>query len=109
MSNNSYCQMETVGKQIRELRRRNKFTLSRVSKELRIDPSVLSKIERGERNASRKLIIELATLFNVDQEELLLNYYSDKVVYEIMKETYANKILKVAEKKLQYMSGNINE
>lgn len=67
-----------------------------------IDQSILSKIERGERKATRNQVIQIARIFNVDEKELLINYLSDKVLYDLKDEVFASDVLKVAEKKIEY-------
>jgi len=100
--------MLTIGEQIRKLREDKGLPLRKVSAELDIDQSILSKIERGERKASKDQIIQIAKIFNVDEKELLLNYLSDKVLYELIDEDLAADVLKVAERKIKYLSERDN-
>ncbi|WP_207214099.1 helix-turn-helix domain-containing protein [Brumimicrobium glaciale] len=95
---------KTIGQQIRELREANDLPLRKVAAAVDIDQSILSKIERGERRATRELIIKFAELFNVDEKQMLINYFSDKVLYEIVNEEFASEILKVAEAKVEYLN-----
>jgi transcriptional regulator with XRE-family HTH domain len=94
--------MLTIGEQIRKLREDKGLPLRKVAAELDIDQSILSKIERGERKASKDQIILIAKIFSVDEKELLINYLSDKVLYELIGEDLAADALKVAEKKIKY-------
>ncbi len=94
--------MISIGEQIRKLREEQGLPLRKVAAKLDIDQSILSKIERGERKASKKQIIQIARIFNADEKELLINYLSDKVLYELIDEELAADALKVAEKKIQY-------
>jgi transcriptional regulator with XRE-family HTH domain len=94
--------MLTIGKQIRKLREDKELPLRKVAAELDIDQSILSKIERGERKASKGQIIQIAKIFGVDEKELLINYLSDKVLYELIDEDLAADALKLAEKKIKY-------
>jgi transcriptional regulator with XRE-family HTH domain len=63
----------------------------------------LSKIERGQRKASKEQVLKLAEYFNVDREQLLVAWLSDKIVYELTDEEFADKALKVAEEKIKYV------
>jgi transcriptional regulator with XRE-family HTH domain len=94
---------ESFGEHIRKLREENGLPLRKVAAILDIDPSTLSKIERGERSANRKMIPVLAGLFKKDIDTLSLILLSDKVAYDLMKEENPNEILKVAEVKIQYL------
>jgi len=100
--------MLTIGKQIRKLREDKELPLRKVAAELDIDQSILSKIERGERKASKDQIIQIANIFCVNEKELLINYLSDKLLYELIDEDLAVDALKVAEKKIKYLSSRVN-
>jgi transcriptional regulator with XRE-family HTH domain len=100
--------MLTIGEQIRKLRDDQGLPLRKVAAELDIDQSVLSKIERGERQASKKQIIQVARIFNVNEKELLINYLSDKVLYDLKNEALAPDALKVAEQKMKNLIKNQN-
>lgn len=98
--------MLSIGEQIRFLREDKGLPLRKVAAELDVDQSILSKIERGQRKASKKQVIQIAKIFNVDEKELLINYLSDKILYELIDEELATDALKVAEKKIKFMSKN---
>ena len=100
--------MLSIGEQIRKLREGQGLPLRKVAAELDIDQSILSKIERGERKASKEQIIQIARIFKVDEKELLINYLSDRVLYDLKDEDLATDALKVAEKKINYMTKNQN-
>lgn len=70
---------------------------------LDIDPSTLSKIERGERSANKEMLPILSQLFEEDEVELGLILMSDKVAYDLLTEENPNQILKVAEEKRKYL------
>jgi transcriptional regulator with XRE-family HTH domain len=68
-----------------------------------IDTSILSKIERGEREASRDIVIKAATFFDIKQAEFLTNFFSEQVARIIYQKDNYYKILKVAEEKIKYI------
>lgn len=80
-----------------------KLPLRKVAAALDIDPSTLSKIERGERSANKEMLPLLADLFNESEEDLGLILMSDKVAYDLMQEENPDQILKVAEEKIKYL------
>lgn len=96
--------MLSIGEQIRELRKEQGLPLRKVAAELDIDQSILSKIERGERKATKDQIVQIARIFKVDEKELLINYLSDRVLYDLKNEDFATDALKAAEKKIKYMT-----
>jgi len=94
--------MNSIGETIRNLRLDKQLPLRTVAAYLDIDQAILSRIERGERKATREHIIKLAQYFNVPENDLLITWLSDKVVYEIADESVAFEALKVAEEKVKY-------
>lgn len=93
----------SIGETLRKLREESKLPLRKIAHQLDIDQSSLSKIERNEKRATKEQIIQLAKIYKVDEQELLLQFNSDNVVYEIKEEKNPEKILKVAEKKIAYI------
>jgi transcriptional regulator with XRE-family HTH domain len=94
---------ETFGEHIRKLREQFGLPLRKVAATLDIDPSTLSKIERGERSANKEMLPLLAELFSENEEMLGLILLSDKVANDLMQEANSNEILKVAEEKIKYL------
>ena len=99
---NVLIKMKSLGSTLRELRENKQLPLRVIAAFLDIDPAIMSRIERGQRKASREQIVKLAEYFNVDENELLVAWLSDKIVYEISEEENAIEALKVAEEKIQY-------
>ena len=62
--------MKSLGNTLRELKEKRQLPLRVGAAFLDIDPAIMSRIERGERKASREQIIKLAGYFNVDQNKL---------------------------------------
>lgn len=95
--------METFGDKIRTLRVTNALTLREVSEKLGIDISTLGKIEKNNRSANKDLIKKIANLYKVEEKELLISFFSDKIIYEIAGEEFGEEALKVAEEKVEYL------
>ncbi|GIV35037.1 MAG: transcriptional regulator [Chitinophagales bacterium] len=95
--------MKTVGELIREAREKRGLLLRQVASFLEIDQALLSKIERGERKATRENIIKLASFLELNEKELLVQYLSEKIAYDLQDEDVAKEALKVAEKKVEYL------
>lgn len=94
--------MESLGETIRKRREDKELPLRTVAAYLDIDQAILSKIERGQRNANREQVIKLASFFNMNETDLLVSWLSDKLVYEVRNEDMALKALQVAEEKVKY-------
>jgi len=95
--------METVGQIIRAKRESQGLLLRQVAAHLDIDQAILSKIERNERKPTKENIIKLSQILKLDKDELLIQFMSDKIAYEIADEDCASRVLKVAEKKVKYL------
>jgi transcriptional regulator with XRE-family HTH domain len=94
--------MKNLGDTLRELRENKQLPLRVIAAYLDIDPAIMSRIERGQRKASREQVIKLAAYFNVCEDELIIAWLSDKVVYELADEQLGIEALKVAEEKVKY-------
>ena len=98
--------METFANKIRLARDQNSLYLRQVAAELEIDQAIISKFERGERKPTRDQVIKFAKFYNLNTEELLIAWLSDKVTYELVDETLACEALKVAEAKIRYVQNS---
>ena len=94
--------MDSLGETIRKLREEKELPLRTVAAFLDIDQAILSKIERGKRNANREQVVKLAEFFKIKEKDLLVSWLSDKLVYEVADEDVALKALQVAEEKVEY-------
>ena len=93
---------KSIGQIIRELREQKKILVKQVAALLEVDPSLISKIERGDKRPTREQIRQLADILVVDENELMIAYLSDRLVYEIRDEDLAMEAIKVAEQKIEY-------
>ncbi|MFH2142299.1 MAG: nucleotidyltransferase domain-containing protein [Bacteroidota bacterium] len=94
--------MDRLGDIIRKLREEKQLPLRTVAAYLDIDQAILSRIERGQRKATREHVIKLAKYFKVNENDLLVAWLSDKIVNEVADEDIALKALQVAEEKVAY-------
>jgi predicted nucleotidyltransferase len=96
--------MDNLGETIRKLREENKLPLRTVAAYLDIDQAILSKMERGQRRATREQVVKLAQYFRVNEPDLLVNWLADKLVYELADEQVALKALQVVEAQVAYQT-----
>lgn len=91
-----------LGQKIRELRESQNLLLRQVAAELEVDTALMSKVERGDRNASKQQVIEIAKYLKANEEELLTLWLADKIESTIVEEpTIAYQAMKIANKKLK--------
>jgi transcriptional regulator with XRE-family HTH domain len=94
--------MNNLGQKIRELREKQNILLRQVAAQIEVDTALISKIERGERKASRQQVIEIAKYLNASEEDLLTLWLADKIETTIAEEPQvAYNAMKIASKKLE--------
>ena len=88
------------GERIRELRTKQNLLLRQLASQLDVDTSIISKIERGDRQLKKEQIPLLAQILKADVEELQTLWLADQI-YEVVKdEKMANEAMQVAEEKI---------
>jgi HTH-type transcriptional regulator, competence development regulator len=95
--------LKTIGEIIREQREKKGLLLRQLAALTEMDTAILSKIERGDRRATKIQITKFAHILKLDERELMIQFISEKIAYELQDEEVANEVLKVAEKKVQYL------
>lgn len=93
--------MKSLGDIIRKHRENNELPLRTVAAYLDIDQAILSKIERGHKNANRNQVIKLAKYFKINESELLISWLSDRLMNEVSNEEIALEALLLAVKKVK--------
>jgi predicted nucleotidyltransferase len=96
--------MENLGEIIKKSRIERKLPLRTVAAFLDIDQAILSKIERGQRMATRKQVINLAAYYKLNENDLLVAWLSDKLVNELANEEVGQRALIAAEQKISYQT-----
>ena len=80
---------ETKGLKIRE-----------VAQLLQIDQALISKFESGQRNPTRKQIVQLAELLEIDLETIMVLWLKEKILREITEEEFGPKALLAAQNEI---------
>ncbi|NLB80261.1 MAG: helix-turn-helix transcriptional regulator [Clostridiaceae bacterium] len=91
----------SLGQILRELRETKRLLLRQVAAALEMDTALLSKFERDERKPNKEQVLAFARYYNVNADELVLAWLSDKIAGEVQNEDLAKEALKVAEKKVE--------
>ena len=94
--------MDSLGDTIRKLREDINLPLQSVAAFLDIEPELLSKIESGHRKPTREQVVKLAGYFKLNENDLLVAWLADKVLYEVEDEEVALQALQMAEEKIAY-------
>jgi transcriptional regulator with XRE-family HTH domain len=96
-------QMNKFGDIIRKKREEKGMLLRQLAAIIEVDTAILSKVERGERKARREQVEKIAKALELNENELLIEYLSENIAYEILNEDSAMDVLKVAESKIEYL------
>ena len=94
--------MKTFGEIIREAREQFAWTLSDLSMRTGIDSAILSKIERSERMATRRNVIDLSVALSIPLDTTLSHWLSTKILREVGYENIALEALALAEDAVKY-------
>jgi transcriptional regulator with XRE-family HTH domain len=97
------AKLKSFGEYTRTLREEAELPLRKVAADLNIDPSLLGKIERNERQPTKDFIKQVASYYKVDHKSLFKEFLSDRIAYQILDEEADIDILKVAEQKVTYL------
>jgi transcriptional regulator with XRE-family HTH domain len=90
-----------LGDKIRELRTKQNLLLREIASKLKVDTSIISKMERGERPIRKEQISILANILKFNKEELYTLWLADQVMDVIKDEPLADKALKKVSKKIK--------
>lgn len=93
----------TFGEHLKKQREERGLPIRKVAAFIDIDPSTLSKIERGERSANKEIIPRIAELFDEEEEMLNMILLSDKIAYDLIEESNPNTILEIVLKKIKIL------
>lgn len=94
--------MNAFGTILKTSREEKGLKLAEVFAVLKIDTAIISKIERGERRATRKQVTDFVQFYALDEQEAFSAWLSDKILYELKDENFGLEALKVAESAVKY-------
>ena len=100
--------MKTLGETLKSAREEKEMILRKVAAEVDIDQSLISKFEKNERKPTKEQIIRLANFYGLSENDLIINWYSEKIAEELKYTESTSEILKVAEEKINYYKTQVN-
>ena len=90
------------GERIRELRTKQNLLLRQLASQLDVDTSIISKVERGDRQLKKEQIPLLAQILKADVEELQTLWLADQIYAVIKDEKLALKAIHIAEEEVKF-------
>jgi transcriptional regulator with XRE-family HTH domain len=101
--------MKSLGQILKKAREKKNLILRKVAAAVDIDQSLISKFEKNERKPTKSQIIRLAHFYDFPENELIINWYSEKIAEELKYTDSISEILKAAEEKIKYYKSQNNE
>jgi len=98
--------MDSVATLLKNGRENKGFKTREVSRFLTIDQALISKFESGQRHPTKKQIVQLAELLEIDFETLMVAWLKEKILHAIGDEACGLKALHAVEKELNPKSAD---
>lgn len=96
--------METLAEVLKSSRESKGLLLREVASLIDVDTAMISRFEKGDRNPTRPQLQKLSDALDLNFEELLTLWLSEKIYDDIQGEVVALKALQVAEERIKYNS-----
>lgn len=93
--------MKSFGETIREIRESKGLLLRQAAAFLEVDTAFVSKLERGERKASREQVEKLADFLTASKNNLITVWLTEKVIELVNNDSQGEAVLKLAIKELK--------
>lgn len=94
--------MQTIGTTFKNIREERNLLLEDLTQKTGISKAVLSRIENGKRLPTREQVNQLCKYYKAEKNEIIVQWLSDKLVYEVQDEDFALEAMQVAEEKIKY-------
>ena len=95
--------MQTIGSTLKSIREEKGLLLQDVTSITGINMTLLSRIENDKRLPTREQVNLLCNYYKVQKNEIIVQWLSDKIVYEMQDEDLALAAMQVAEEKVTYI------
>lgn len=95
--------MQTIGSTLKSIREQKGLLLQDVTGTTGINTTLLSRIENDKRLPTREQVNLLCNYYKVQKNEIIVQWLSDKIVYEMQDEDLALAAMQVAEEKVTYL------
>ena len=100
--------MQTIGSTLKTIREDKSLLLQDVTSKTGINKTLLSRIENNKRLPTREQVNQLCKYYKVKKNEIIIQWLSDKIVYEMQDEDLALTAMQVAEEKIKYNEKQFN-
>ncbi len=96
--------MGTIGQTFKTIREERQLNLEDVKERTGINKTLLSRIENGKRLPTKEQVIQLSKFYKVENDGLIIQWLSEKLVFGVQDEEAALEAIQVSEEKIKYSS-----
>ena len=97
-----FVNMKNFAIYIRDVRLSKSIKLVSAEVQMGLDKALLSKIEKGDRRATRDQVDAMIQFYNLNTKEAMSLWLSDKILYDLLDEPFAMNALIIAEDRVRY-------
>ena len=94
--------MQTIGATFKKIREERKLLLEDVTQKTGINKTLLSRIENGKRLPTREQVNQLCKYYKAGKDGIMVQWLSDKIVYEMKGESFALQAIQAAQEKISF-------
>ena len=87
---------------IKQLREEQSLTQRQVAAELGIDVAMYNRFEKGERYMKRELVKNLAHIYGISEDELLILWLAGKVYALLSEEDFAGEVISMVAENITF-------
>jgi Fic family protein len=99
----NYVIMKKFSEIIKERREEKGFIIREIAEMLSVDPTLVSRFERGYRKPTKEQVYKLANILDLDATKLMVQWLAESILYEIGDDDMALEAMKVAEEEIKYI------
>ncbi len=93
--------MNYLGDKLRTLRESQGLLLRQAAAFLEVDTAFISKVERGEKKATKEQVIKLSKFLNISEEKLIELWLADKVMNALQGDTNSANAISLVSKQIK--------
>lgn len=93
--------VNSFGENLRKIRKAKSLLLRQVAAYLEVDTAFVSKLERGDKNATKAQVLKLAEFLKIPNEKLLELWLADKVMNTLQGEQQSEDAIRLVSKQLK--------
>lgn len=91
----------SLGSTLRKIREGKKLLLRQAAAHLEVDTAFMSKLERGEKSATKEQVLKLAEFYDTPKDKLLELWLADRVMIALQGEKQSEEAIRLVSKNIK--------